>query len=206
MRAVAVAVVLLVASAAHAKRVVHIPTLRELCPGGEDWRKTTACFARHGKHEVLRDDATAKLIRFAPGTRIAGIYLYLVKDKRWYVHGDLRIFQEHELVGFQRVTLGKYGAYRIDAGIAQASAISLDGETSQMATYRIKRTLICVDKRGCYQMMTACDVLVRGKAYYSFRGTLAVEDGMLKLVGDRRNAGTHCRQAEDIADLRQYVN
>ena len=204
MRALAVAMVLLVTSAAEAKRVVRLPTLRELCPGGDDWSQITSCFTRHGKHTILRDDATAKIVSFATGSRIAGIYFYVEQAKRWQLRGELRMYNEHELVGFSRVSFGKHAAYRMDVGMSVQTSLSLDGETSRFATLRLKRTVLCFDKHGaCFTMTTACDVLVRGRAYHSFRGTLVTENGMLKVKGDRRAAGPSCQQHEDVYQLDQ---
>ena len=205
MRWLALALVLLFASDAYAKRVVRMPTLRELCPGTEDWGKTAACLARQGTHKLLRDEPTAKLVDFelAGGSRLTGVYLYVLKGKRWMVQGELRMYEPHELVDFSRVTYGKHAAYRIDLGVTQPSAFILDdGESTIPATMRFKRTLVCpLAQSYCVVAMTSCDLMVRGKAYHSFRGALVYQAGALKVVGDRRNTGIYCQQNEVVTLL-----
>lgn len=182
---------------ADARRVVHMPTLAELCPGNAEWSKVTACMKRNGAgFEVVRDDARVKLVHVTAQPRYAGFYLFTY-GKTWQLRGQLATYVEHDLLRFERVTFGPHAGYRIDAGLAVSTALSLDGETNLPAKLRQQLTLVCFDDRaGCVQMFTACDLLVHGKAYAAFRGKLVYSDRQLKVVGDRRNTGAYCQQAE----------
>ena len=44
----------------------------------------------------------------------------------------------------------------------------------------------------CTALTTSCDVLIHGKAYWSYRGKLVIERSMARVEGDRRNAGDIC--------------
>ena len=105
------------------------------------------------------------------------------------------------------MTLGKHSGFRLDAGVATTTSMSLDGETTMPAVLRQRLTLLCFDEGfGCTQMMTACDLLLHGKAYYSFRGKVVYANHAIKVVGDRRNAGAYCQQAELVLSDDSYVS
>jgi len=196
-RLMVIALLLVTTSSASPRRVVHIPQLNELCPGGEDWDKVAECIKRQAPFTLLRDSATVKLVNIEERSRIGGIYLY-THSERWALRGEVRLYQERDLLSFERATYGKHSGYRIEVGLSTSSFVSLDGgETVVPAVFRYKQTSLCLDESyGCLQMNTACDVLVHGKAYNSFRGKLVYEDKQLKVVGDRANAGQYCVQGE----------
>ena len=193
--AVVAAVAAVAANRADARRVVHIPTLGELCPGNADWAKVEQCIRRHGPLTFERNTKDVKLVRLGPQSRIAGIALY-VHDKTWRLRGELRLYQEHELLGFQRATYGRRGAYRIDLGTSSATNIQLADDTLVLGVLRHRLALECFDDGGCLQAMTGCEALVHGKAVMTFRGRLVHEDGALRNVGDRRQAGALCSPPE----------
>lgn len=189
--------VVLVAASAEARRVVHIPTLGELCPGHAEWEKVEQCIRRQGTMTLERDQRDAKLVRLGPQSRLAGIALY-TNAKQWRMRGEVRLSQDHEVLGFQRATYGKRSAYRIDIGMSVATRIPLDDETLVPGVLRHRLTLLCFDdSTGCAQVITACDALVHGKAVHSFRGQLVYENRKLEVRGDRRNVGGSCT-AEDL--------
>jgi hypothetical protein len=195
--AVCVGCVLAVTSVrANARRVIHIPTMAELCPGNAEWSKVTECIKRHGKLALLRDEANLKLVGVTEGRRINGLYVYS-HDKQWRLRGELRADQPHDVLRFERVKLGKHTGHRLDVGFSTATSFSSDGEIVVPALLRQTLTLLCFDDTlGCTQIMTACDLLLHGKAYHSFRGKLEYANRQIKVVGDRRNAGDECQQAE----------
>jgi hypothetical protein len=181
---------------ADARRVVRMPTLRDLCPGNAEWAKVAECLKRQVVFKLAHDDARVKLVHVPGASRFGGLYVYSFA-KQWQLRGELRLYEEHDVLAFQRVTLGKYGAYRLDAGVSAATTFSFDGETSVPAVLRQQITLLCFDTTlGCTQVMTACDLMLSGKAYYSFRGKVVFAAHELKVVGDRRNAGNYCVQPE----------
>jgi hypothetical protein len=181
---------------AEARRVVHMPTLAELCPGNAEWTKVTECMKRNAVvFKLVRDEAEIKLVHVTGQSRFAGLYVFMHR-KQWQLRGELHMYLEHDLLRFEPVKLGKHTGYRLDAGIAMATSHSLDGETSVPAVLRQQLTLVCFDDSGCVQVMTSCDLQLHGKAFYSFRGKLEYSAHQLKVVGDRRNAGTYCQQPE----------
>ena len=185
------------ATGADARRVVHIPTLGELCPGNADWAKVEQCIRRQGPVTYERDTKDVKLVRLGPQSRIAGIALY-TRDKTWRLRGELRLYDEHELLGFQRATYGRRGAYRIDLGTSTATNIQLTDDTLVPGVLRHRLALVCFDDGGCLQAMTGCEALVHGKAVMTFRGQLVHEGGALRNVGDRRHAGALCSPPEVV--------
>ena len=196
-RIVVLALLLATAGTASArrKRVVHIPTIGELCPGGAEWDKVTACIKRQSPFKLLRDESGVKLVQIAENSRFSGLYIY-THDKQWKLQGEIRLHQAHDLLAFERVTMGKRSGFRVDVGTSTPSAITIDGETTLPAVFRYKLTSLCFLNSYCMQMTTSCDVLLRGKAYYAFRGKVVYERGQIKVVGDRSNAGQYCQQAE----------
>jgi hypothetical protein len=194
-RLVVIALLLVTTSSASPRRVVHIPTISELCPGGESWDKIGECIKRQAPFKLLRDEENLKLVQIDEPYRFGGLYIY-THPKQWKLHGEVRLYQPHEVLAFDRVTFGKRSGYRIDVGISAASSVSFDGETSVDMLIRQKLTNLCFDNSYCMQVTTACDVFVHGKAYYSFRGKVVYENRQLKIVGDRTNAGQYCAQGE----------
>ncbi|HEY5925468.1 MAG TPA: hypothetical protein VIV11_27475 [Kofleriaceae bacterium] len=194
-RMIVIALLLASVSPASSRRVVHIPTIGELCPGSAEWDKVATCIRRQSPFKLARDEVGVKLVQIAEGSRFAGLYIYTL-DKQWKLQGEMRLYQAHDLLQFERVTMGKRTGFRLDVGTAMPSAISVDGETSMPAVFRYKLTSLCFVNSYCMQMNTACDVLVRGKAMYSFRGEVVHEGGKIKVVGDRSNTGAYCQQPE----------
>lgn len=181
-----------------ARRVVHIPTLGELCPGNAEWSKVLTCIERAGARTftLVRDEPRVKVVRITERSRLGGLYIYML-GKQWQLRGELRLYQDHEVLAFTHVTFGKHMGVRLDAGMAMPTSFSFDGETTMPATLRQEHTLVCFeDRQGCVQVMTSCDLLLRGKAYHSFRGELVYANRQLKVIGDRGKAGNYCVQAE----------
>jgi hypothetical protein len=197
MKRLVVVLVMLVATHAHAKRVVHIPTLRELCPGGGEWSKVAECIRRHGTVKVVRDDAQVKIVALAEGGRLNGVYLYSL-TKQWTLRGELPNYQPQDVFGFARVRFGNHVGYRLDVGVSSPTTFSADGETTAAsAVFRQTVAMLCFDDAPtCIETMVSCDFLVHGKAYSSFRGTLVYANKQLKVVGDARNAGPYCKHDE----------
>ncbi|HEY5951983.1 MAG TPA: hypothetical protein VIV40_41085 [Kofleriaceae bacterium] len=200
MRALAVicfVAALAFAGRADARRVVHIPTLEEVCPGNDDWAKVGECIKRHGAFTVVREEANLKVVSLGEQSRFAGIYIYM-HGKTWRMHGQLRISEPHDVLDFSHVTFGNHVGVRLDVGLTTPMSFSIDGETSEtMGLFRQTLTLLCFeDGVGCTQMTTACDLMLHGKAYYSFRGKLRYANHQLEVIGDRRIAGDYCAQPE----------
>lgn len=191
-------VVAVMTSTASARRVVHIPTLAELCPGNGEWNKVAECVKRQAPFKLLRDEAKLKLLRIDADRRHFGGYYIYTYDKQWKLYGSLPQYQAADMLAFEPVTYGVRSGYRVDIGVSAQSGISLDGETTIPAEMRYRMTALCFGGGYCTQFMTACDVLVRGRAYYTFRGKLWYENKQLKVIGDRSRAGPSCVQHEVV--------
>src|SRR5690348_1249056 len=109
----ALVLLVLLAASADARRVVHIPTLSELCPGNGEWDKVAQCIRRQSPFKVLRETDDLKLVRIEQGGRLNGIYLYR-HTKQWSLRGSLRLDDEADMIGFERITLGARTGYRLD--------------------------------------------------------------------------------------------
>src|SRR5262245_649380 len=110
-RIIVIALLLFSASSASPRRVVRMPTIRELCPGGAEWDKIAACIKRQTPFTVVRDDDDVKLLRVDERSRFNGLYLF-THAKDWKLQGEVRVYQEHDLLRFDRATYGKHVGYR----------------------------------------------------------------------------------------------
>jgi hypothetical protein len=193
---IATALALSFASPASARRVVHIPKMAELCPGNADWNKVEQCVRRHGQWTLERDTRDVKLLRLPDTSRFAGFLLY-VNDRGWKIRGELRQYHPYEVLAFKHAKLGPRTGYLLELGGIYRTSTLVDQETTIEVSVRHKLTAICLDDRvGCMQVVTACDTMYRGRALYTFRGSLVYEGRELKVVGDRSNAGPLCSQSE----------
>jgi hypothetical protein len=201
MKRAMIVILLVLVARADARRVIHIPTLAELCPGNDSWDRVAQRIRRQSPFTLERDGAAIKVVNIDAGMlgrhSLSGIYVYRF-DKKWTLHGELRVYQPRDLLRVERVTFGARTGYRLDVGVTTDMPFSFDDETTIRGVLRQQLTLLCFDEGGCQQIVTACDVLVHGKAYSSFRGTLRYIDRQLRVVGDRRNAGAMCAQPEFV--------
>lgn len=187
---------------AEAKRVVHIPTLAELCPANAEWSTVAQCIRRHVKFTFVRDEEQLKIIDVDAdgGGHFGGIYVYQ-HGAQWTLRGEIRLYQTHEVLAVQHATFGNQSAERIEVGIAAAMPFAPDGENVvAQGVFRQRITAVCFDgQRFCAQVVTSCDLLLHGKAYNSFRGTLTYEKGVFGVRGDRANEGQFCRQPDIVS-------
>src|SRR6185503_16229628 len=147
-RWIVLALLVVTTSSASPRRVVHIPTIGELCPGGEDWDKVATCIKRQAPGaKIVRDTADIKLVRVAENGRFGGLYLY-THPKQWKMAGEVRTYQDFELLTFEPATYGKRSGYRIDIGMAQPSAIAMDPQVNESivtALFMYKLTSLCLN-------------------------------------------------------------
>lgn len=199
LASVALVACALLAGRAEAKRVVHIPTLAELCPANAEWSNVAQCIRRHVKFTFVRDESELKIIDINAdgGGYYGGVYIYR-HDKQWTLRGQMRLYQQHEILGVQHATFGSKGAERVDVGLAGAMPFAPDGENVvAQGVFRQRITAVCFEgAAGCSQLITSCDLLLHGKAYNSFRGTLTYKNDALGVAGDHTNEGQFCHQPE----------
>ena len=183
--------------AAHAERLDE-PEVVNHCSSGKSWSAVETCLRKLGTPRVIRTLGTAKVVGVRSDTkppREHGLILYVERSGTWNLEGFFPSFHDDfELLGLQPVTIGKRRGYRLDVG--KAGDVDVD---SQPATIRSQHALFCSGQGWfCREIMTACEVLVRGKTRWSFRGTLEYDKEWVTVTGDRRNAGTLCNAPERI--------
>ena len=62
-----------------------------------------------------------------------------------------------------------------------------------------KLALLCgAGSWRCTAVLTSCDVLVHGRARWSFRGALTFRAGWVDVNGDRSMAGDQCQTPEHV--------
>lgn len=168
------------------------------CSEGKSWPKLRACLEKdHAKVNILHDVDDAKLIALVTeGAASTPLRLYVKEGEQWLQASFFGVDNAaSSLLSFRR--LGE-GRYRIDQGLLmQTSAVVGASGTSQRVWLRRQQTTICTDKT-CRTVITACDGMVDGKAYWSFRGTLYEQGRNLFVVGDKSHAGQQCAPSPPV--------
>jgi hypothetical protein len=204
-------VLLLLAGVADAKpprpREIQDPFYDEdttnACERHKYWEGVKTCLERSGTLTILHEADGAKLVRmsFASMRDHAVIYLYARRADKWW-RGNLytTLNPTTELLSFSKLD----GGYRIDIGtIARTSAI-FDGVSAQRVVLQRRNSTVC-DGQGtnCRTLMTACDAYVGGKAYWSFRGTIAFSGKTAMLAGDTSRGGRLCTPPKSVMVVTQ---
>lgn len=197
-------IAVLVAPALADALVIEEPGMYHACPKGKQWDDVAKCLRRHGKLDVVKQRTGAKLVRLDQregGQWVdGGIYLYVEHDGQWKIAGSFfGRGTDYELLAFEPLAIGKTAGFRIDIGQAALLHVQLDGVTMQQATRRVYQSLFCSPTTSyCAQAVKSCEVLVRGRAYWTFRGDLKINGNEISIAGDRRNAGPFCSQPERV--------
>jgi hypothetical protein len=193
------------------------PTPEELCERNKSWTKLVACLKKQGNNgtvTTMTDLGTARLVsvKSNPSYDNAAVYIYMQKSGRWQrLSGYFTINPSTAVLGFER--LKKENGYRLEQGQVykttaligeQARFVGAD-QTRVPVTLRRKTTSVCLDNGNCQTFITSCEALVDGKARWSFRGTLRVDHGAIRMSGDRTYAGQVCAPSpsfmSDAGDL-----
>ena len=167
-----------------------IPVIARECSEAATWADARACLEKHGIVKVEKTLPHARLVRLThkddPGP--GGLYLF-VETKGWQLGGMVEY--AGELLGFDHPRFGTHRVYHFELGSVEHSGASLVQQRQQVfctgTGYR------------CTIVLSACDVLVAGKAVASFRGTVTWQKDHLHVAGDRAHAGDACEQAADVA-------
>lgn len=193
-RAAGVFVIALAASAASAKPAPLI-TVWTMCGDAPSWGKLEECLARFGEPKLERTFEHMRIVSVGENgqhARAPGLYVYAQRGT------TLRLLTWQyasagaaELLDVRQVSIGGTSGYRFDIGTIEPSGVVLDDETVLAATVRRKTAAFCLGPDPiCASVVESCDVSVDGKAYYTFRGTLAIQHGTAVVTGDRSHAGT----------------
>ncbi len=190
------------AAVARAKIVILEPAIVRPCPKAPSWDGVEKCLKKLGKPIVVRTLPGAKLVRLEQprgdgDTFDAGLSLYVPRGKQWQLAGLYDTRGEYELLDASALTVAKHTGFRIDIGETLRTFVSPDGVQNVPAVVTMHRVMLCgTDSWRCTEVVTACDVLVRGGALWSFHGTLSIADNQVKIAGDRRNTGAFCEVPE----------
>jgi len=194
----------LLATPAWADFVVEEPGMYYACPKGKTWDDVKKCLEKNGRPLVIKQLAGAKIVRLDQLENgkwfDAGIYIYVEQAKQWKIAGSFfGRGTEYELLDFKPLTIFNHTGYRLDIGQATPLYVQLDGLTTRPATRRTYSTLFCSpNNKYCTQATRLCEVLVYGKAYWTFRGDMKINGNEVTITGDRKIAGPFCGQAERV--------
>jgi hypothetical protein len=147
----------------------------------------------------VKSQADAKLVKIVgteeSGWRVPGFYLYTRSAKTWRITGMLQ-GDTWELVSFRNVNSRRFRGWRFDVKRVERDAALSSGTTTML---RQTMAVFCGgDSLPCQMAVTSCDFYMNGKAYWTFRGTLEMGDGVVYVRGDRSKAGGECEQAEEL--------
>ncbi len=197
MRCLAFLILVALGARADARIVISDPPIVEACGSGKTWDDVNKCLVRQGAVTLERALPKAKLVRIVQTedkrAYDAGIYLYLQRaDGSWSV-GGMFSGTSYTVLDLVPYTIDNHGGFRLAVGQLVHMNVSLDGVTSMPVILQTQRTLFCAgDTYGCADATTHCDVIYRGKAMWTFRGTLAFEKGLVRDLGDRSRGGMIC--------------
>lgn len=183
---------------ARAKIVIMEPAIVRQCSRAASWDGVQKCLKKIGNPVVLRTLPGARVVRLDPkqgdseyGT---GVSLYVDHGKEWKLGGlyEARGMQ-YELLAAEPLTIGKHTGYRLEVGELMQTGVSVDGVTTTMAMFSMRRVMFCGgDAWRCPEVIVSCDVLVRGAALWTFRGTISIADNKVTVSGDRSITGSFC--------------
>ena len=195
-----VVLIVLLAGSAHAERLAD-PEIVHRCPSGTSWHAVETCLGKIGTVRIVQTLDAAKVV----GVRVEGakrpyvehgLILYVQRKGIWTLEGMFLPYgSDFELLKLQAVAIGRRPGHRLDIG----KVIEIEVE-SRPATLRMQQSLFCTGQNWlCTEVTTSCEVLVRGKTRWAFRGTLTVDRRWVVVTGDRRKAGPLCAVPERVA-------
>jgi hypothetical protein len=184
-------------------RPARVLTPEEICDRNKSWARLVACLKKGGNSvSMLYDVAGARVVAVKgnPSYGSASVYIYAQKSGRWQrMSGYFSTSPTSEMLGFSRLKNGN--GYRLEQGaIDRTSAFIgqvLPGRDPTRVAVTVRRTLtsICLDNGSCQTLVTSCDGLVDGNARWSFRATLLIDHGAVRISGDKTYAGPVCTPA-----------
>jgi hypothetical protein len=169
------------------------------CEASKAWSKVTACHTRQGTTvSVLYELEGAKLVSLRyPSREDATLHLYLLDNGIWHRQSFYAATNANsELLSFKPTDRA---GYRLDVGMTNPTSVMIDEVSPTKALLKRILTTECRRGVGCRTLVTSCDVLVDGRAYWSFRGTVVWSEGnAVKIAGDTRFSGKLCTPARTV--------
>jgi hypothetical protein len=198
MRALAVTLVILLAGTVSASPPPPPdPQIYEDCVEARSLASLTECFRPFGEPTALWGTATLKLFAVKQARWDRGVFLYRLVGTTWKLSG--MTFDSDGFLAIESVTIGKHAGYRLEFGRIRPTQVILDDSSPVAGTIAAKSSLYCRgDTISCTEVITACDIVIKGKAYRTFRGTVTInKDYNLDVSGDRTKAGD-CASPERV--------
>lgn len=187
------------AASARAERLAE-PEIVSRCPAGKSWSAVEACLAKIGTPRIIQTLGAAKVVGVRvegakPPYREHGLILYVERKGTWRLEGMFHPYgNDFELLKLEAISINKRPGHRMDLG----KVIAIEVE-SKPATLRMQQSLFCTGQDWlCTEVTTACEVLVRGKTRWTFRGTLTFDKRWVVVTGDRSKAGPLCTVPERV--------
>jgi hypothetical protein len=186
------------AEVARAKIVIMEPAIARECAHAPSWNAIEKCLHKLGTPTVVRELPGGKLVRLdqvraGEDAFDAGLSLYVPRGKEWKLAGLYEARGDYEMLAAAPLTVAKHAGFRIDVGELVRTFVSPDGVGSVPAVVAMHRVMLCgTDSWRCTEVITSCEVLVRGAALWTFHGELSITDNQVKVAGDRRNVGSFC--------------
>ncbi|HSD87757.1 MAG TPA: hypothetical protein VLB44_09600 [Kofleriaceae bacterium] len=165
------------------------------CDRNKSWPKLHSCLQRGGNSvNALYELDGAKLVSVRGGSSsdTAAVYLFLFREGVWQrANVYTTVNPTNEILTFGRMK--KTRGYKLEVGTVSTVTTKLGENWVGKVTLRRLITTVCLDETGyCRSLFTQCDALIDGKALWSFRGQLAIDNTKIQLSGDTSRAGTIC--------------
>ena len=172
------------------------------CPKTSTWAKLQKCqFANAEDVKLLRDLPNAKLVAYALrgyNAQQRRLELYVLAKSGWMKTGFYAETSPNaELLGFEAVA---GDVFRLDMGYASSTWVTLDEMNTRPAMLRRRYTYFCSMTHGCRSVLSACDVLVHGKAVSTFHGDVRWTGTQLEIRGDGRGTNRYCTKPPNLIE------
>ncbi|MGE5184870.1 MAG: hypothetical protein ACM31C_22515 [Acidobacteriota bacterium] len=177
------------------------PRLARVCPAAASYAALETCLKRLGDVTIARELPHARLLHVVSrDDNDLGLALYVENAPGWHVAG---VYEPrgvgYEALSLAPVTISQHAGFRIDIGVAQHTWASLDSTRAVPVIVVARHALLCSGEQWrCAELVVACDVLVRGAALWTFRGSLAFGDHEALVTGDRSHGGGSCSVPERV--------
>jgi hypothetical protein len=211
VRWLSIGVLLALSSVGFAERMPArrpMPTIQSSCQRRASWELVTKCVRMFGVVKSIRSSDKLHLLEVSdPEGGELGYFLYVAVGTDWNLRG-VHLGAE-ELLSFEPFTLDKHTGYRMEFGNSFATAVALEDSSTVPALMSTRVAAYCGgESYRCTEVTTACDILVEGKAYWTFRGTVEFPElnrlvREIAVVGDRTKAGQCAPAAHMVLDWSQ---
>ncbi len=125
--------------------------------------------------------------------------LYVEDGHQWRIGGLFMRSTPYEVLSFELLKVGHQTGYRLEVGYTEPTSITLDGVSFTPAIMRGKLQFYCSGTHwSCPSVTTACEVMVYGKAWWTFRGTTTIGDNRVRVAGDASAIGQSCGGPSEI--------